>query len=182
VLWGAVAVLLAWSLGAYNRLVRLRARVIRAFAPVDHRLGQAMVLLPQGPTASDQPSDADEPEGDTGAHGFVNWAGLSAAATQLEHSLRIARRQPLDASAMAALRTAYATVHAVWQRQHGDASDTWPAIAPVLDQRAWEDNTQVAREAMETLNHSVTAYNSAIAQFPALLLAYLFGFGPAACL
>lgn len=181
-LWLTAAVLLCWFLGAYNRLVRLRAQVIGTFAPLDQRLGQAMAQLPYGPAQSDQPAQEDGTERATSAQEHAYWAGLSAAGAQLEHALRIARKQPLDANAVAALKTAYATVQAVWQRRQGDPNATWPAMAPVPNQRAWEDNMQVVRAAMDDFNQSVTAYNAAIRQFPALLLAYLFSFGPATCL
>ena len=47
VFWLSVAVLLFWSLGAYNRLVRLRAQVLAAFAQVDQRMVQGLALLGQ---------------------------------------------------------------------------------------------------------------------------------------
>ena len=43
--WLLPAVLLFWALGAYNRLVRLRAQVITAFVAVDNRLSQSLVLV-----------------------------------------------------------------------------------------------------------------------------------------
>lgn len=56
--WLVLAVLLFWSLGAYNRLVRLRARVLGRFAQVDQHMVQALALLgdaarvPVGPTVA----------------------------------------------------------------------------------------------------------------------------------
>jgi LemA protein len=108
-------------------------------------------------------------------------SGLQAAATQLEVALQVAGKQPLDASAMAALQTAYATAHAVWERQRSQTPDP-DATAVAVMQRAWEDNTQVVREAEASYNAAVLAYNGAITQFPASVLAYFFGFAPAASL
>ncbi len=160
VFWLAVAVLLFWSLGAYNRLVRLRAQVISQFAAADQRMVQALGLLGEAVDASD------------------GRAGLQAAMVQFEVALRVARKQPLDANAVAALQAAYATVHAVWARTPGESAGQSPTEAAVM-QRAWEDNTQVVREAEADYNAAVHAYNGAISQFPASILAYFFGFGPA---
>ncbi|MCB1999372.1 MAG: LemA family protein [Burkholderiaceae bacterium] len=165
VFWLAVAVLLFWSLGAYNRLVRLRAQVISRFAGVDQRMVQALGLLGEAVTARDAASDTR--------------AGLQAAMVQFEVALRVARKQPLDANAVAALQTAHATVHTVWTRSPGESAGLDVTAAAVM-QRAWEDNTQVVREAVADYNAAVHDYNAAIRQFPASVLAYFFGFGPAA--
>ena len=180
--WIALAVLLFWSLGAYNRLVRLRALVISSFGPIDQRLSQALELLnPNAAAPAPGVANGQAPEPDQG-RAPPDRSGLHAAAAQLTLSLRIARKQPLDASAMAAFRTAYATMHAVWERHHADADRVASDLARLPDRLAWEDDTKLAREAMDAYNQSVLAYNGAIAQFPAVLLAYLFGFGAAECL
>lgn len=165
VLWLLVAVLLFWSLGAYNRLVRLRAQVIGSFAGVDQRMVQALSLLGEAAAAPDS--------------GLGGQPGLRAAAVQFEVALRVARKQPLDAGAVAALQTAYATAHVVWERVHVEPVDR-DATAVAVMQRAWEDNTQVVREAEALYSAAVHGYNGAISQFPASVIAYLFGFAPAA--
>lgn len=180
---GAVAVLLlGWSLGAYNRLVRLRAGVISMFAPVGQRLEQAIDLLEQGAASTGDGVGTTEPDSGSTALAPASQAALSAAAAQLALSLKAARRQPLDAEAVAALKTAHATVHTVWLRHHGDTSAPAPATHVAVAQRAWEDHTRITRETIDNYNQSVLAYNAAIRQFPAVLLAYLFSFGLAECL
>lgn len=167
VFWLLVAVLLFWSLGAYNRLVRLRAQVIAGFAGVDQRMVQALGLLGEAVAAPDSVSVSG------------GRSGLQAATVQFEVALRVARKQPLDANAVAALQTAYATVHVVWERAQGESAGVDATAAAVM-QRAWEDNTQVVREAEAAYGAAVHAYNGAIGQFPASILAYFFGFAPAA--
>ena len=108
VFWLLVAVLLFWSLGAYNRLVRLRAQVIASFAAVDQRMVQALGLLGEAVAAPDSVSGGR--------------SGLQAAMVQFEVALRVARKHPLDANAVAALQTAYATVHVVWDRAQGESA------------------------------------------------------------
>ncbi len=46
----------------------------------------------------------------------------------------------------------------------------------------WEDSSQEVHEAQAGYNAAVQDYNAAIAQFPASVLAYFFGFGPAGSL
>ena len=178
--WIALPVLLFWALGAYNRLIRLRAQVIGNFGPVDQRLEQVLVSLagPAGPALV-----ADAPP-DPVAKSVADADGLHSAAEQLRQSLRFARKHPLDANAVAALKTAIETMHVAWQRHEADSagrSDPYSSAGP-SDHRGWDDHTQLAREAMETYNQAVSAYNGAIRQFPALLLAHLFGFRAARCL
>jgi LemA protein len=184
VFWLAVAVLLFWWLGAYNRLVRLRSQVISRFADVEQRMDKALVLL--GEAAAAPPAGAGDASGGAAAgtdpeSAAVGRAGLHAVMLQFEVALRVAARHPLDASAVAALQTAYATVHVVWERRNAEWVQPPPTPVAVM-QRAWEDNTQVVREAAAGYNTAVADYNDAIRQFPASVLAYFFGFAPAAAL
>ena len=112
----AVAVLLFWSLGAYNRLVRLRAQVISRFAAVDQRMAQALGLLAEAAAGDDAGATPVADRAGRHAGSPAARAGLQAAAVQFEVALRVARRQPLDAGVMAALQAAHTTVHAVWER------------------------------------------------------------------
>jgi LemA protein len=173
--WILLAVLIFWALGAYNRLVRLRAAVINTFAGIENRLNHALALVAE--RISLQMSHLAAP-----ADGSEDMAlrpsepelleGLRGAAAQLEVALRVARRSPLDGLSVAALRTASATLQTAWERLQPDPAH--PALAP--NQRAWEDHWQATREAVATFNASVYGHNRAIAQFPAGVLAYFFGF------
>jgi LemA protein len=172
--WLLPAVLLFWALGAYNRLVRLRAQVIAAFLAVDNRLSQALTLVTERIALV-----AGSGATDAGASSEIvadGWSvdSLRGAAIQLEVALRVVRRYPLDAPSVAALRTARATMQTLWERKTDPAS---PDLAP--NQRAWEDHQQVAGETVNVFNQCVNDYNQAIAQFPAAVLAYFFGFRPA---
>lgn len=169
--WLTLAVLLFWALGAHNRLVRLRAKVIGAFAAVDHRLMQVLTLVSEraavqrGQPEADAVLDAPNVDAESGLD------GLQGAAIQFEVALRVARKSPLDGPSIAALRTACATIKVSWER-----SQAQPDEALTANQRAWEDNQRARNEAMESFNQSVAIYNRAIAQFPAVVLAYFFGF------
>lgn len=169
----ALAVLLFWSLGAYNRLVRLRAQVINRFAAVDQRMAQALDWLAEAAAADDAGATPVVDRAGRGAGSPAARAGLQAVAVQFEVALRVARRQPLDAGAMAALQAAHATVHAVWERCSA------PQWHTTTLQRGWQDSSRDVHEAQAGYNTAVQDYNAAIAQFPASVLAYLFGFAPA---
>jgi LemA protein len=47
IVWVVGAALLFWVVGAYNRLVRLRGDLVRAFAPVGEQFKQRHGLLMQ---------------------------------------------------------------------------------------------------------------------------------------
>lgn len=174
--WWLLALLLFWAVGAYNRLVRLRGQVLVAFQPVDARLGQFIVLLQeQSPLAFDPMRT--QPLLLTSSL----WAGLQAACTQLDVALRVVRRQVHDAESMAALQTAQETLLVWWDRLVHECRDH-PDLLPESWQLAWMDNRRQAGDAAETFNHAVMAHNAAIRQFPAQVLARVFGFRPAGCL
>ncbi|MBP9929759.1 MAG: hypothetical protein KBF63_10825 [Rhodoferax sp.] len=168
--WLLPAVLLFWALGAHNRLVRLRAQVIAAFVAVDNRLAQSLVLVTErvalGGGAHADASTETAPDASS-------LDGLRGAAIQLEVALRVVRRHPLDAPSVAALRTARATLQTLWE-QLQSANPSTPELA--RNQRAWEDHQQVSGEAVSVFNQSVNGYNHAITQFPAVVLAYFFGY------
>lgn len=174
--WLVAAALMVWSLGAYNRLVRLRAQVVSSFAAVDQRMAQALDLLSEAVAAHENPAVPVSDDPDTLDGAVIARAGLQAAAAQFDVALRVARRQPLDASAVAALQASYMTARVAWDRYRAPAPK--PDMAAM--RRAWEDNAQVIRERQGGFNTAVKRYNAAIAQFPASVLAQVFGFGPAA--
>ncbi len=169
--WLSLAVSLFWALGAYNRLVRLRAKVIGAFSAVDHRLIQVLTLVSERVAVQRVLTAADAALNKPGVHVDADLDGLQGAAIQFEVALRVARKSPLDAPCVAALRTACATMQVSWDR-----SQAQPDEALSANQRAWEENQQACNVAMESFNQSIAIYNRAIAQFPALVLAYFFGF------
>ncbi len=179
-LWLALAVALFWSVGAYNRLVRLRSLAIAAFQVLDARLGNYIVLVDTHITASATINTlAQQPFHP--ATSTPVWAGLLGARTQFEASLRVVRRRALDAGAMAALQTAHGTLQAAWARVLAHDRDQ-AELLPASCGAQWDDNSRLVSHAMAEFNRAVLDHNAAITQFPALLLARIFGFRPAGCL
>jgi LemA protein len=183
VFWIAAAVLLFWAVGAYNRLIRLRAAALLAFAGVEAPLrAQAELVqscLPPSATTATAQDDDDDLLDDMASL----WSGLGAAASQFAASLAAARTRPLDGNAVAALSAAIGVLHMAWQRmQQDDAHDLAGAALPESLQTQWQQIDTQHRAAAALFNDAVGRYNHAIAQFPALLLAWLFGFRPARAL
>lgn len=173
--WTIAAVLLFWAVGAYNRLMRLRAEANTAFAAVENELTRQVELVrthlpPPEPT---QPAPLEsEPTS--------FWSSLHAAAAQLSASLAAARGKPLVPDNIAALSAAQDVLAMAWERaERDDAHDlAGPRLPDTVLLRRQQMLLQ-AHAATEAFNQAVTRYNESIAQFPAVLLAWLFGFKPA---
>lgn len=181
VFWGLLAVAFFWAVGAYNRLVRLRAQVGLAFAALDAQLVRQLVWV-QGclPPAlrGGAPAQPVRAEGAVDAA----WASLQAASEQFAHSLAGARTRPLDSAAIAALSSARGVLETSWQRVWtlGEDPDGLALPEPLLGQH--EQLLAQALPLCEAFNGAVRGYNEAVGQFPALLLARLFGFRQAGTL
>lgn len=169
-IWGGLAVLVFWALGAYNRLVKMRSQAIGAFAPMDLQLQRCIALV-----------QAQLPEALQGGAPATHqlWLGLGGASQQFEASLNLLRTRPLDASAMEPLHTALHTLRQSWQRMQAAAPDLAGELLPQTLLAQWEAIDAQLVPAMREFDDKVTAYNEAVAQFPAVLLAWLFSFKPA---
>ncbi|MDO8699839.1 MAG: LemA family protein [Rhodoferax sp.] len=176
--WFAIAVLLFWSMGAYNRLMRLRSQGIVAFAALEGLLNQYVLLVKTNfPDAGVADSLPDASQGQDAS--AAAWAGLAAAAEQFNASLKVAHVQPLNGAPMAALRTALQTLCLSWSRLRDLPPDLAGPALPGTLQSQWEHVALQVEIARTEFNRRVVNYNEAIAQFPALLLAWVFGFKPA---
>lgn len=171
--WAISAILLFWAVGAYNRLMRLRAEAILAFASVDGELARQVELVHDRlpPPELTQPA----PLGGPTTSPF--WSSLHGAAAQLAATLAAARSKPLDPDRISALSAAQEVLATAWERaERDDAHDLAGPRLPdtVLVQRA--QGLLQAHAATNAFNLAVSRYNEAIAQFPAFVLAWLFGF------
>lgn len=173
VFWIVAAVSVFWGVGAYNRLVRLRSEANAAFAALEGELSQQVQLV-QDCVPPDEAQPQTQFEG-----GSAFWAGLQGAAAQLAASLAAARSRPLDPERIAALGAAQEVLAMAWERaERDDAHDLAGARLPenISGERA--QMVRMAQAATQHFNEAVGRYNDAIAQFPAILLAWLFGFQP----
>lgn len=167
--WFVIAVFLFWSMGAYNRLMRLRSQGIVAFAALEGLLNQHLLMLKINFPDAGEGHDASS----------AAWIGLAAAAEQFNASLKVAHTQPLNGPTTSALRTAFETLYLSWSRLQDLPPDLAGSALPSTLQSQWEHIARQADMARTEFNRTVTNYNEAINQFPALLLARVFGFKPA---
>ena len=166
----AAVVLLAWVVGAYNRVVALRAAIVTAWTQVEEaiqrreRLVATLALRLRGLL----------PEG----HGTLDAvvAGLAQCRADVAAVARrpLVQAQPLAALAghEAGLALALADMHRAIERVAALRKD-----APRAAARAEIDGA-VARvvATRQWFNDAAAAYDAAVAQLPTRLLAPLFGF------
>jgi len=172
--WIVAAVALFWAVGAYNRLVRLRSDANAAFAALEAELAKQVKLV----HACVPPEEEQAQSQFTGGSAF--WGGLQGAGAQLSATLHSARSKPLDPERIAALGAAQEVLGMAWDRAERD--DAHDLAGPRLPENFSGERQQLERMAQvatEHFNLAVLRYNEAIQQFPAALLAWLFGFQPA---
>ncbi|MDB5750329.1 MAG: hypothetical protein JWP65_750 [Ramlibacter sp.] len=173
VFWIVAAVAVFWSVGAYNRLVRLRSDANSAFAVLDTELARQVQLV-HDCIPPDEAQPQTQFEG-----GSAFWAGLQGAAAQLAASLASARAKPLDPERIAALGAAQEILGMAWERaERDDAHDLAGARLPASFSGERAQQVRMTQAATDHFNEAVGCYNAAIVQFPAILLAWLFGFEP----
>lgn len=193
--WIAFAVLLFWALGAYNRLMRLRSSVVQSFGSFDAHMVRLVALLGELNAAL-----AVQPGRLLAGASERDVAALQGATTQLSASLAVARARPLQPDAVAALAAARDVLQARWLAAVGAVGTVPPAPAvpgggpapeapsePVVTalsiwQIRWDEHQLQNAQAIRVFNDAVQHYNAAIAQFPASLLAWVFGFKAARAL
>ena len=171
-LWCSAALLLFWAMGAYNRLMRLRSQSIAAFMVLDGFFNQYLLLV--------KTNDLQRvPLNDTVAlptEFIAAWSGLFAAADQFNASLRVTRQRPLHGVTMNAFRTAFDTLCMSWERVGEVSGLNDSSLLTNTMRTQWVTISYPLETARAEFNQRISDYNDAINQFPALLLAWIFGF------
>ena len=189
--WIGAALLLFWFVGAYNRLVRLRSAALQTYATLDAALVRQLDFVQsraQPEAALPDPSHAMSSTSATDASAQL---ALMSSTAQLSTLLGATRLRPLDPDAVAALATALHVMLAAWERLHpyavlsfgadgilsrpvpmGLKSDE-PVASDAEIPIAWPEPSPTAEIARQQFNIAVSAYNAAISQFPALLVAWV---------
>lgn len=166
------AVLVFWTLGAYNRLVALRNGIGEAWALVAEvldtrgRAADALVAALREPLAAEQ--------------GALD--ALRAAQAQLRTAAEALAQRPVDAARAAALVAAEAALAATSARVLA-LLEQWPGwrgdAAVVGHATLLRDSPARLAFARQLYNQAAQAYDEAALQFPTRLLTGLFSFGPA---
>ena len=176
-----LATLFFWAVGAYNRLVVLRANVAKQFSAVDAQLLRVLVWLQGNLPASmrDMLSEMEEaalPEALLKNERDLSLLDILEA---LSDSLDAARTQPLSPVVMQQVNENRLAL-AAWAKaevragQSGEATwfiDPLPYKFDRLKAQAWP--------LMDAYNQAAAKYNEAVSQFPASVLAKQVKFVPA---
>ena len=166
VAWVIGAVVLSWAMGAYNRLVRLRAKGLLTFSDLEQMLGQQMTLISTHFLEDAMVID-NAPE---------DWHHLLASTRAVNTALKIARAQPLNSAATSGLKDGLEAMGLYWRQLANLPPDLAGSFLPPSFQLQWEQLAFQVDRARAEFNQSVINYNEAKDQFPANLLAKIFGF------
>ena len=161
-----------WLVGAYNRLVRLRARIVRTFVPVHTQLRHREVLLLEQ-VAALTPLLMNSTHATHATDAAPRLDALRAACQQCAAACAHAKGRPGAAGAIASLRVAEDIL--------SDARARLPVqSAAGTDLSALNTQLLAADSALtfarQLFNAAVVEYNAAVAQFPTVLIVGLFGF------
>ncbi len=170
-----LALLVFWAVGAYNRMVRLRNVIANAFGQIDVQLKRRYDLVPNLVEAAKKYLQ----------HEQVTLEAVIAARNQARTANDAVRSQPGKSEAIVALAAAE-------QVLDGSLGRLFALAEAYPDLKADQTIRQLSEELTSTenkvgfsrqaYNDAVLEYNNACQEFPALLLARLFGFVPTAML
>ena len=170
-----LAVLVFWAVGAYNRLVRLKNIIANAFGQIDVQLKRRYDLIPNLVEATKKYL----------SHERETLEAVITARNQAKSASDAVRSSPANALAVTTLAVAeqaltnslgslFALNEAYPELK---ADETIRDLSEELT--STENKVTFSRQAF---NDAVLDYNNAQGQFPAVLVAKLFSFGPSAML
>ena len=170
-----LALLVFWAVGAHNRLIRLKNTIANAFGQIDVQLKRRYDLIPNLVEAAKKCL----------AHENATLEAVIAARNQAQGASDAVRSRPANAEAVLALVGAEQALDGSLGRLFA-VVEAYPELkADSTIRELSEELTSIENKiafARQTYNDTVLDYNNAQEQFPALLIAALFGFKPAAVL
>ena len=172
---GVGAVLVFWAVGAYNRLVRLKNTMANAFGQTDVQLKRRHDLIP----------DLVEAAKKYLKHELVTLEAVISARNQARSASERVVSQPGKADAVIALAAAEQTLST--SLGHFLAlTEAYPELVADQTMRALDEELTSTENKVgfsrQAYNDAVLDYNHAQNQFPAILVARLFGFAHSAML
>jgi LemA protein len=166
VAWFLAALVLSWAMGAYNRLVRLRAKGISAFAELEQMLRKQTALI-SSHFLEDAVVASEAPE---------VWHVLLASTKSVVAALKVAHSQPLNEGATSGLKEGVEASVLCWQQLVALPPNVVDSFLPPGFQLQWAQFDIQIERARSEFNQSVLDYNEAKNQFPANVLARIFAF------
>lgn len=174
----AALILVFWALGAYNRLVGLRAAVLHHLQVLLQAwMAQAQMidarLAPYGPGdgANSAWMGVDEET--------QRWRSLALSARQFIHCCEaLGSTAPRLASQddVASVRAARQLFEANWQNLRDAHADLAGNAVPDDLQSQWAQHELLLKDRLKAYNDAADQYHHAIEQFPASMLAAIFPF------
>lgn len=169
------ALLVFWAVGAYNRLVRLKNTIANAFGQIDVQLKRRYDLIPNLVEAAKKYLQ----------HEQTTLEAVTAARNQARTASEAVRSRPANAAAVTALSVAEQALDGSLGHFFAVA-EAYPELkADQTIRDLSEELTSTENKvgfARQAYNDAVLDYNNAQGQFPAVLIARLFGFAPSAML
>ena len=160
---------------AYNRLVALRNAIGNAFAQIDVQLKRRYDLIP----------NLVETARKYLQHERETLEAVTTARSAAQTAAGVARQNPASAGAVSALGAAEGLLGGVLGRLMAVA-EAYPELKADQTMRELSEELTSTENrvgfARQSYNDSVLDYNNAAGQFPANLVARVFGFQPAAML
>ena len=170
-----LALAVVWAVGAYNRLVRLKNIIANAFGQIDVQLKRRYDLIPNLVEAAKKYLQ----------HEQETLEAVIAARNQARSASDKVASRPGQADAVIALAAAEQTLGGSLGRLFALA-EAYPDLkADQTIRELSEELTSTENKvgfARQAYNDAVLDYNNAQGQFPALLVARMFGFVPSAML
>ena len=170
-----LAVLVFWSVGAYNRLVRLKNTIANAFGQIDVQLKRRYDLIPNLVEAAKKYL----------SHERETLEAVITARNQAKSASDTVRSRPANALAVTTLAVAEQALSSSLGQLFA-LNEAYPELKADQTIRdlseeltSTENKVTFARQAF---NDAVLDYNNAQGQFPAVLVARVFSFEPAAML
>ena len=170
-----LAMLVFWTVGAYNRLIRLKNAIASAFGQIDVQLKRRYDLIPNLVEAAKKHLQ----------HEQATMESVMTARNQAKAASDVVRSRPANALAVTTLATAEQALGGSLGRLFAVA-EAYPELK--ADQTIRELSEELTGSenkinfARQAFNDAVLDYNNAQSQFPAVLVARLFSFAPSAML
>jgi len=175
--WVFCALTVFWALGAYNRLVRLRAQVDAQYTQVMVALTGLTELAQQA--ISDAVADTSSHRTSSDAlHIAACWRRLSTSATQARVAMARMQEHSLLPQSVEDLNQAWRLFEDTWDELK---VSPW-GLMPEPLRLQWQEHRLLSQPLRRNFNKAVEQYNQAIAMWPATLVARLFQFRPASTL
>ena len=169
------ALLVFWAVGAYNRLVRLKNTIANAFGQIDVQLKRRYDLIPNLVEVAKKYLQ----------HEQTTLEAVMTARNQARTASEAVRSRPSNALAVGALSSAE-------QALDGSLGHFFAVAEAYPELKADQSIRDLSEEltstenkvgfARQAYNDAVLDYNNAQGQFPAVLIARLFGFAPSVML